>query len=148
MYTEVLAAIQPILDAFTLIATIVSAISVLVATITIFVMIYVNAMSKRRQIGILRAIGIKKNIIIYSYMFQALYYVACGITAGLAIVFGIVEPLTARYPIQLPFGPMVLTFGVPLVMEGVGIFFVAGLFSGIVPSRLVTKEEILKAIWG
>jgi len=148
MYTEVLAAIQPILDAFTLIATIVSVISVLVATITIFVMIYVNAMSKRRQIGILRAIGIKQGIIIYAYMFQALFYVACGIVAGLTIVFGVVEPLASRYPIQLPFGPLLLSFGMPLVLEGASIFFVAGLFSGIVPSRLVAKEEILKAIWG
>ena len=148
MYTELLAVIQSVLDAFTLIAAIVSAISVLVATVTLFVMIYINAVAKRRQIGILKAIGIKENIIVYSYVLQALFYVFCGVALGLSIVFLIVEPLLHAFPIMLPFGPLQLAFGFNLAAESVTAFFIAGFFAGVIPSRIVARENILKAIWG
>lgn len=147
-YTDLLAAIDPILTAFTLIATIVSAISVVVAAVTIFVMIYINAVGKRRQIGILKAIGIKQHIIILSYVLQSMFYVVCGVFVGMVFVFLFLSPFLAAHPIQLPFGPLIPSFGTKLVLESIALFFVAGIFSGYVPSRLVAREEILKAIWG
>jgi len=147
-YADLLAFIQPVLDAFTLIATIVGAISVLVATVTLFVMIYINAVGKRRQIGILKAIGIKENIIVYSYVIQALFFVFCGVIVGLLIVYYIVTPLLHIYPIMLPFGPLQLSFGMRLAAEGIAAFCVAGFLAGLIPARLVAREDILKAIWG
>lgn len=147
-YLDLLTAIKPVLDAFTYIALIVSVISVLVAAVTIFVMIYINAVSKRRQIGILKAIGIKERIIVYAYVFQSLFYVACGVAIGLLFVFGVLQPILAIHPIELPFGPLVLTFSMPLIMESVGGFFVAGFLSGLIPARLVAREDILSSIWG
>ncbi|MDE2001419.1 MAG: FtsX-like permease family protein [Patescibacteria group bacterium] len=147
-YQDLLAVIQSVLDAFTLIALIVSIISILVATITIFVMIYINAMSKRREIGILKAIGIRGSIIVYSYIFQALFYVLCGAGIGLAFIFGVLLPYLSVYPIQLPFGPMIITFGATLITETLLGFLIAGFFSGLIPSRIVTRQKILKSIWG
>lgn len=147
-YSELLAVIQSVLDAFTLIATIVSAISVLVATITLFVMIYINAVSRRRQIGILRAIGIRRDIIIYSYIFQALFYVVCGVCIGLFFVYLVVLPLLHVYPIHLPFGPLELSFSLTLAMESIAAFLIAGFLAGLIPARVITREDILKAIWG
>ena len=147
-YSDLLAAIQPILSAFTLIATIVSFISVIIAAITIFVMIYINAVNKRRQIGILKAIGIKEGIIVNSYVLQSLFYVICGVICGMLFVFFALKPILAAHPIQLPFGPLILTFSPQLVIKSIGLFLVAGLFSGFIPARIVAREEILKAIWG
>ncbi len=147
-YFDLLTAIKPVLDAFTVIALVVSVISVLIAAITIFVMIYINAVNKRRQIGILKAIGIKERIIIFSYVMQSIFYVLCGIAVGLVAVFGILLPILSVYPIRLPFGPLQLSFSVPLVLESMVGFLVAGFLSGFIPARIVTREEILKAIWG
>ncbi|HUD02458.1 MAG TPA: FtsX-like permease family protein [Candidatus Paceibacterota bacterium] len=147
-YLDLITAIKPVLNAFTYIALIVSVISVLVAAITIFVMIYINAVGKRRQIGILKAIGIKERVIVYSYIFQSLFYVLCGVLLGLAFVFGVVEPLLSIHPIELPFGPLALSFSVPLVMESIAGFLIAGFFSGLIPARMVARENILTAIWG
>jgi len=147
-YLDLITAIKPVLDAFTYIALIVSVISVAVAAVTIFVMIYINAVNKRRQIGILKAIGIKERIIVWSYVFQSLFYVACGVALGLLFVFGMLGPLLSLHPITLPFGPLKLAFGAQLVVEGIAGFAVAGFFSGLIPARLVAREEILKAIWG
>lgn len=147
-YLDLITAIKPVLDAFKFVALIVSVISVLVAAITIFVMIYINAVSKRRQIGILKAVGIKENIIIFSYVFQSLFYVFCGICFGLLFVFGILQPILGAHPIMLPFGPLHLIFGSVLVIESIAGFLIAGFLAGYVPSRLVAREDILKAIWG
>ena len=147
-YLDLITAIKPVLDAFTYVALIVSVISVLVAAITIFVMIYINAIGKRRQIGILKAIGIRENIIVYSYVLQSLFFVLCGLIIGLAFVFGVVVPILSGYPIMLPFGPLRLQFSPALVVEGLAGFLIAGFFSGLIPARLVARERILTAIWG
>lgn len=147
-YSELLAVIQSVLDAFTLIALIVSIISIAVAAVTIFVMIYINAVSKRRQIGILKAIGIKEGVIVYSYVFQSLFYVFCGIIAGLAFIFGVLLPFLRYYPLMLPFGPLSLSFSKSLVIESTVGFAIAGFLAGVVPARLVAREKILTAIWG
>ncbi len=147
-YSDLLTSIQSILDAFTLIALIVSIISIAVAAITIFVMIYINAVNKRRQIGILKAIGITERTIVASYVFQSIFYVCCGVGFGVLFVFGILVPVLKFHPIMLPFGPLELSFSFMLVLEGIIGFLVAGLFSGFIPARLVAREKILKAIWG
>jgi putative ABC transport system permease protein len=147
-YLDLITAIKPVLDAFTYVALIVSLISVVVAAITIFVMIYINATNKRRQIGILKAIGIRERVIVRSYVFQSLFYVFIGILFGLAFVFGVIQPLLRVHPIMLPFGPLELVFNGMLIVESVIGFLIAGFLSGLIPARIVVREKILKAIWG
>lgn len=147
-FMDLLTAIQPLLDAFTVIAIIVSVISVLVAAITIFVMIYINAVNKRRQIGILKAIGIKESIIVYSYVIQSLFYVFCSVSIGLVFVFFVLNPLLALYPIKLPFGGLELSFSRNLIIESIAGMVAAGFIAGLVPARIVARENIIKAIWG
>lgn len=146
-YFDLITAIKPVLDAFAYIALIVSVISVLVATVTIFVMIYINAVTKRRQIGILKAIGIEDRIIIFSYVFQSLFYVVAGIVAGLGLTFGVIMPLLAIHPITLPFGELHLVFGLKLILESGAGLAIAGFLAGFVPARIVVRESILQSIW-
>lgn len=147
-YQELLGSFKSFLNALGLISVIVSTISVLVAAITIFVIIYVNAISKRRQIGILKAIGIKERIIIYSYVFQSLFYTLCGVIIGSIVVFTILTPLLAAYPIDVEFGYLSLLHHPATIVGGIVSLIIAGLLAGYVPSRLVARQEILKAIWG
>ncbi len=147
-YLDLITAIKPVLDAFRVVAIIVSVVSVFIAAITIFVIIYINATSKRRQIGILKAIGITERIIVLSYVFQALFFVCCGVLVGNCFVFFIIKPILAVHPIMLPFGPMELRFSPNLVAESIAGFVVAGFLAGFVPSRIVAREKILSAIWG
>lgn len=147
-YTNRLATVGILINAFNVIAVIVSIISIVVAAITIFVMIYVNAVSKRRQIGILKAIGIKESIIETSYVIQSLFYAAWGIIVGLMIIFWIVVPFLAVRPIPMPFG------NASLVYTSLGIFInilsliIAGILAGFIPAKIVAQEDILKSIWG
>lgn len=146
-YFDLLTAIKPVLDAFAFIALIVSAISVLVASVTIFVMIYINAVTKRRQIGILKAIGIPDHVIVFSYVFQSLFFVCAGVVAGLGLVFGIILPVLSIHPITLPFGALHLVFGPTLILESIAALALAGFLAGFIPARLVVREDILRSIW-
>lgn len=148
-YTELMASIETFLGAFDAIAYIVSTIAVAVAAITIFVIIYVNAISRRRQIGILKAIGIETGIIELSYVFQSLFYSLAGVAVGLILVFLVIFPLLNAYPIPLGFGIFITMIYTPTqIIVGILAFIVAGLLAGFIPARIVARQDILKAIWG
>jgi len=145
---DLLGSFSSFLDALNLISYIVSAISVLVAAITIFVMIYINAITKRRQIGILRAIGIRQRTIVLSYVLQSVFYALSGIAIGSLIVFGALVPLMVAYPIDVVFGKLYPVFAEGTILVGVMSLVIAGLLAGYIPARIVARTEILKAIWG
>lgn len=149
-YNTLLASFTSFLQALNLISIVVSAISIAVAAFTIFVLIYVNAINKKRQIGILKAIGIKQSIIVSAYVIQSVFYTFCAVTISLILIFAVFQPLFIKYPIPVIAGLMNLTlvYSTLTVVLSVASFAVAGLLAGYVPSRIVAKEDILKAIWG
>ena len=147
-YTNRLATVGVLVKAFNVIAVIVSVISVIVAAITIFVMIYVNAVSKRRQIGILKAIGIKESIIELSFTIQSLFYATWGIIAGLILIYwGVIPFLTIR-PIPMPFGNASLVYTSLGIFINIASLVITGILAGFIPARIVAREDILKSIWG
>lgn len=149
-YNDLLGSVASFQQALSLISSIVSAISIAVAAITIFVLIYVNAISKKRQIGILKAIGIKQKIIVNSYIMQSLFYTVCGLVVGAVAVFGILDPLMIAHPIPIIEGLMYLSLAYSPVGVSIGIicFLIAGYLAGRIPARMVAKKNILEAIWG
>lgn len=147
-YTNRLSTVGILVDAFNIIAVIVTVISIVVAAITIFVMIYVNAVNKRRQIGILKAIGIKESIIEVSYVLQSLFYVTLGTLLGLMIVFFLVVPLLQMRPIPMPFGNASLVYTPLEIFINIISLTISGIFAGFIPAKIVARQNILKSIWG
>ncbi|MCF7843548.1 hypothetical protein K9M47_01475 [Candidatus Gracilibacteria bacterium] len=147
-YTSRLSTVGILVNAFNVIAIIVSIISIIVAAITIFVMIYVNAVSKRRQIGILKAIGIKESIIELSYIIQSLFYATWGVIFGLIIIFWIVSPFLVVRPIPMPFGNASLVYTSLGIFINITSLIIAGVLAGLIPAKIVAREDILKSIWG
>lgn len=147
-YTRRLSAVGVLITAFDSMSFIVSIISIVVAAITIFVMIYINAVSKRRQIGILKAIGIREKIIELSYVIQSLFYASLGIIGGLILLFFVVKPYMEINPVIMPYGEATLNHTFFGIIIDIVSLIVAAIIAGYVPARSVTKEGILKAIWG
>lgn len=149
-YNIFLGQLTDFLAAINMISVILSVISILVAAIVIFVIIYVNALNKRRQIGILKAIGIKQSIIINAYIMQSLFYTFSGVIIGLTLVFGIAVPFLEAHPLVLVANLANLTLYYTPVKIAVAIssFFVAGYLAGRIPAWMVAKQDIIKAIWG
>lgn len=140
--------VKNITASFDMIALLIAVIGLFVAGVTIFIIVYVNTISKRRQIGILRAIGIKKSVIIRSYTLQSLFYAVSGTIIGLFIMFFILEPWFIEHPLKFPVGYVSLL----IVPEKVSInaisLIVAALAAGLIPSWMAVRETILEAIWG
>ncbi len=147
-WNELLGPLAGISTSFGVITSIVSAIALLVAAVTIFIMIYVNAINKKRQIGILKAIGIEENIIIYSYIFQAIFFAFFGTAIGLILFFYIVEPYFSANPISLPMGDTRLVLSRNSAIFSIISLIVASIIAGFIPAWKITKINILKAIWG
>ncbi len=147
-YTRRLSAVGILVTAFNSMSFIVSMISIAVAAITLFVMIYINAVSKRRQIGILKAIGIRESIIELSYVLQSLFYGVLGVMGGLVLLFLVVRPYLGIHPIIMPFGNAKLIYTPLGILIDIFCLIFAAFVAGLIPARIVTRQGILKAIWG
>jgi ABC-type antimicrobial peptide transport system permease subunit len=93
---------------YRLISDILKVISLIVAAIAIFTSTYIDLVSKRRQIGIERAIGIRPGPIVLSYVLRAWAYALTGIGVGLVLFRFGVTPLVRSHPFRFPNGPVTL----------------------------------------
>jgi putative ABC transport system permease protein len=147
-YTVYAGMVKNITNSFNMIAMMISAIGLFVAVITIFIIVYTSTISKRKQIGILRAIGIGESVIIQSYIFQALFIVICGIFIGLIIVFFTIKPYFIEHPLKFPIGLASLLILPEKVTFNAISLIIAAIVAGFIPSWLAVRKTIIDTIWG
>lgn len=133
---------------FGLLGNAISAIGLVVAAITIFIVIFVNAITRRRYIGILKGIGIEPRAIIISYIIQSLLYAIIGATLGIIMVFALLKPFFDANPIDFPFSDGILVATVNGTATRTAILLVATIVAGYIPARIVIKQNTLSAILG
>lgn len=133
---------------FDILSNIIGSIGLAVAAITIFIVIFVNAITRRKYIGILKGIGVTAWAIEISYILQALYYATIGIGIGSVIVFAFLKPYFNTHPINFPFGDGILVADPIDVFIRSFILFFATLIAGYIPARIVVKQNTLDAILG
>ncbi|MCX9026342.1 MAG: FtsX-like permease family protein [Candidatus Methanoperedens sp.] len=140
--------VKNITNSFDMIAMMITAIGLFVAVITIFIIVYTSTISKRKQIGILRAVGIEESIIIQSYIFQALFIVVCGIFIGLIIIFFAIKPYFIEHPLKFPIGLASLMILPEKVSMNVISLIIAAIAAGFIPSWMAVRKTIIDTIWG
>lgn len=133
---------------FAILGSVISGIGLVVASITIFIVIFVNAITRRRFIGILKGIGINKRAILYSYMYQACIYAGCGIIIGMALIFIVIKPYFTANPLDFPFSDGILVATLDGTLIRAGILLAATIIAGYIPARIVIKQNTLSAILG
>lgn len=133
---------------FNVIGTILGSVSVVVALITIFIIIYINALTRRRQIGIMKAVGVTEFAIEFSYICQALFYVFVGSGIALVIIFAFLKPLIDAHPIDTPFALIVLVAEPASVALKFLLVMVVSVFAGYLPARFIVSTNTLNAILG
>lgn len=139
--------LDSIVGSFDIINIISTIVSLIIAVVVIFIVIFINTVYRRKQIGILQAIGIDRSIIIKSYIFQALFIFACGTAVGGVLLFAVLQYLTAS-PLVFPGGPVAPVLETMLVVRAIMSLLIVSLIAGYVPSWLTTREDILSAIRG
>jgi putative ABC transport system permease protein len=133
---------------FAMVSAILSVIGTIVAGITVFIIIFVSVVNKRKQIGILKAIGMKKSTIILSFIFQALFYAVIGIILGTLLSLLIIEPYFQAYPMDFPMGWVSLKISTQILLISSVSLIIASFIGGFVPAFKAAKETILEAIFG
>lgn len=133
---------------FNILGVAISGIGLVVASITIFIVIFVNAITRRRFIGILKGIGIHQKAILYSYIIQALIYAFLGTAIGMLLVFFLIKPYFAAHPINFPFSDGILVATLSGTFIRAAVLMVATLIAGYIPARIVIKQNTLSAILG
>jgi len=133
---------------FSILGTAIGSIGIIVASITIFIIIYINALTRRKYIGIMKGIGIAPSVIEISYILQSIFYGVIGSAIGAVIVYTILVPLFTAYPIDFPFsdGIMVAPFDSTLNKFLTLMFFT--ILAGYLPARSIVKQNTLNAILG
>jgi putative ABC transport system permease protein len=137
-----------IVSSFSVISSLIGGIGLIVAGVVMFIVIYINVGHRKRQIGILRAIGIKRSVVLTSYLIQALLYAGLGIIFGGIILGYVIKPYFDGHPIELPVGLVSLTIDMANIRNGILGLLVAAILAGIIPVLNITRESIIKAIWG
>ncbi len=147
-WSEYGGAMGGVVSSFDVIASLISTIGLVVAGIVMFIVIYINVINKKRQIGILRAIGIKRNVIVGSYLTQAIFYAVLGIVFG-GLIFGYgIKPYFELHPLDLPLGQVSLAIKAITINNAVLGILTAAVLAGLIPVMSITRQRIIQAIWG
>ncbi|ABE51843.1 ABC transporter permease [Methanococcoides burtonii] len=122
-------------------------IGLLTAFATIYIIIFINVTNKRKQIGILKAVGIKKEIILGSYVLQSLTYGVTGVIIG-NLLMQVLLSILSIHPLSMPIGDVVPILTKDRIITTTFTLILASLVAGIFPSKKAADENILDAIFG
>lgn len=126
---------------FNLVGQIIFGVGLLSSAVVIAVVIYVNAIRKRRQIGIIRAIGIKNWLILLIFSVQA--FLLAGLSVGVGTGFYyLLDRYLHQHPIVMPFGDMTTSFQLNAYLVAVKLFLITSVLAGLYPAWIITKEPI------
>ncbi len=135
-------------DLFGLLGTLMGSIGLVVASITVFIVIFVNTLTRRKFIGILKGIGISSKSIEYSYIIQSAFYAVCGALLGMLVLYGFLVPFIDAHPINFPFSDGILYAPLGGTLWRVVALFVTTIIAGYIPARMIVKKNTLDSILG
>jgi len=140
--------LKDMIKTFSMLGTAFSSIGLVVASITIFIVIFINAFTRRKYIGILKGIGITGRAVEYSYVFQSIFYAVIGSIIGIVLVYGALVPLFAKYPIDFPFSDGILVAPLEGTFLRMGLLVIATVIAGYIPAWMIIRKNTLDSILG
>src|SRR5208283_1297012 len=130
-----------------LIDSIMIVVSLIIGGIVIFIVMFINTVNKRKQIAIMKAIGIKKEIIINNYLIQVGVLCLAGIILGL-VMFDTITYFLTIHPLQFSIGGVPPLIDPTWIVESIISLVIVSLVSGFIPAWRVANKEILDAMRG
>lgn len=141
-------ALEDIIVTFELLGNAISSIGLLVSSITVFIVVFINAITRRKYIGILKGIGIRAFTIELSYVFQSLVYALLGAGIAMILIYALLVPFFTTHPIDFPFSDGILVAPLSGTLIRLGILIVATLIAGYIPAWMIIKKNTLDSILG
>ncbi len=123
-------------------------VSLIVGAALILIIIYINVLNRKKEIGILKAVGISPLSIVISYAFISMLYVSLGILSGLVLYFALMYYFTTNPVTFYETMTIIPEIQGSLIIESIFTMLTMSVIAGILPAWRVSKDSILKAIWG
>jgi putative ABC transport system permease protein len=134
-----------VLQSFAIINMVSLIVSIIITTIVLFIVITIKTINSRKQIGIMKAIGVDKEVIMHNYGFQVIILAVFGILLG-AVITSILAVYMAFHPIVTPeWSATLYLTPMDLLMNSL-ILFAAAIVAGYVPAYQVSREDIQTAM--
>lgn len=135
-------------NTFSLLGNAIGSVALVVAIITTFIVIFINAVTRKRQIGVLKGIGISPKAIELAYVMQSFAYAIAGSIVGLVLLYGVLQPYFVANPIDFPFSDGILVAPIGGTVLRLVIMVIGTLIAGYLPARLIVKKNTLDTILG
>ncbi|HWR24846.1 MAG TPA: FtsX-like permease family protein [Methanosarcina sp.] len=140
--------IKQAMQSISAINTMTKFVSLIVGAALILIIVYINVLNRKKEIGILKAVGITPRSIVLSYALLSMFYVSLGILAGLVLYFSLMfyfqaHPVTFYETMQIR--PLIDPM---LLIQSIFTMLTLSVIAGTLPAWSVARESILKAIWG
>lgn len=135
-------------NTFNVLGTFIGSIGIVVASITIFIIIFINALARRRFIGILKGIGIDRRAIEIAYVIQAGLYALTGSLIGVFVTYVLLIPYFTTHPINFPFSDGILVADPAGTFIRFIVLFFITLLAGYIPAWMIARGNTLNAILG
>jgi len=132
---------------FSLLNTIMTIVCLVVASVVVFIVTFINIINRKKQIAILKAIGIRRQVIVGSYLLQVLFLCSCGIVLGVMMLNAICMFLSVNQ-LKFPMGYLTPIIDYGGLALSIALLLVVSIISAFIPARQVTNEEILDAMRG
>jgi putative ABC transport system permease protein len=150
-WEELSAGMAGMIQTFGSISMLTAAISIFVAAIAISLIIYTTVKNKTREIGMLKAIGARKNMILKIYLTEALFIGSIGTFLGTVFGLALVNVIQQNPIIVSPEYGMKLVI-MPWISSDsiIGTDFsilMTCIIGGLYPAIVASKTNIIKAIW-
>ncbi|WP_367343888.1 ABC transporter permease [Methanomethylovorans sp.] len=123
-------------------------VSLIVGAALVLIITYINVMNRKKEIGILKAVGITPRSIVVSYAFLSTFYVLLGIFAGLILYFTLMLYFQANPVVFYETIEISPVIDHVLLVQSIVTMLTLSVIAGILPAWSVSRESILKAIWG
>jgi len=133
---------------FNILGSAIGSIGLAVASITIFIVIFINAISRRKYIGIMKGIGIHGAAIEISYIIQSIAYAVMGTIIGLLLVYAVLVPFFLKNPIEFPFSEGILVAPIGGTALRAFLLFVTTIIAGYIPAKIIIRKNTLDSILG
>lgn len=122
----------------------VGSISMVVASIMIFIVLYISIVERTKEIGILRAIGAQKVDIRHMFLFEAGMLGAIGGILGVVIAF--VISIMTNSITSLSLKTNLISYYIPYYLLGIFLSVLVSLLAGIAPSLKASELDPVDAL--
>ncbi|MFZ3168090.1 MAG: ABC transporter permease [Candidatus Methanoperedens sp.] len=135
-------------ETFKEIGATINAVGLFAAAVSVGVILYINIMHRRRQIGIMKAIGMIGSQILSVYILEAIFLGAIGILIGDALGYAGIKYLEAHPFFDPTLGAISPKFYMYLLYDASLVTMLTVILAAIYPALMAGRLNIIKAIWG